>query len=102
MPRKKENKCPVCGSTDIEIIKTWQLVSPFPDRRGRITITVMGVMKCRNCGHQWRGVVSKLKVGGSSVAIGDKELKEEKEERRVKEIVLDLDEIDEEDEDLEI
>ncbi|OYT37665.1 MAG: chromatin protein Cren7 [Desulfurococcales archaeon ex4484_58] len=99
MPRRKRGKeCPVCGSTDIEVVKSWQLVSPLPDRYGRITITVMGVMKCRNCGHQWKGVVSKLKVGGSSVEIEGRELKEEKEERRVKEIVLDLEDLEEDEE----
>ncbi len=92
MSKKQSLKCPKCGSTDVEIIKNWQLTSPLPDRYGRITITVMGVVKCRNCGYQWRGVISKIKVGGSGVAIGDKEI-EEKEERRVKEIVLDLEEI---------
>ncbi len=90
---KKMNKCPRCGSTNIDVVRTWQLTSPFPDRYGRITITVMGILKCRECNYQWRGVVSKLKVGGSGVEIGEKKLGEEKEERRVKEIVLDLNEI---------
>ncbi len=107
MPRKKETKkklvCPKCGSTDIEVLKTWQLVSPFPDRKGRITITVMGVVQCRRCGYKWRTVISKIKVGGSEVELegagGKKKLVEEEEEpRRVKEIVLDLEDILEEEE----
>ncbi len=106
MPRRKKEKklvCPKCGSTDIDVVKTWQLVSPFPDRKGRITITVMGVVRCRKCGHQWRAVISKLKVGGSEVEIeggkGSKKLEEEEEEpRRVKEIVLDLEDLDLEEE----
>lgn len=95
MARKKKGKnCPRCGSVEVDVVKTWQLYSPFPDRRGRITITVMGVMKCNSCGYQWRGVVSKLKVGGGSVEIGEREIGEE--ERRVKEIVLDLEDLEEE------
>ncbi|MET1159970.1 MAG: chromatin protein Cren7 [Thermoprotei archaeon] len=83
--------CPKCGSKNIDVLRTWQLVSPFPDKYGRITVTVMGVMKCKDCGHQWRGVVSKIKVGGE-----EKPREEEKVERRVKEIVLDLEDIEEE------
>lgn len=91
MAKEKTVKCPKCGYSDIEIIKNWQLTSPFPDKYGRITITIMGVMQCGKCGHKWRGVISKIKAGGSSIAINDKEIRGE--ERRVKEIVLDLDEI---------
>ncbi|MEZ0393559.1 MAG: chromatin protein Cren7 [Desulfurococcaceae archaeon] len=86
-----QHRCPRCGSTDVVVEKTWQLVAPIPDSKGNITITVMGVMKCNACGHRWRGVVTKLKVG-SSLAIGDKELGGE-EPRKGTEIVLDIDEI---------
>ncbi|NPA05347.1 MAG: chromatin protein Cren7 [Crenarchaeota archaeon] len=67
MPRRKRNPftCPICG-TRAEPKKTWQLVSPFPDSKGRITVTIMGSFECPKCGHKWRGVVSKLKVGGAS------------------------------------
>lgn len=89
----KRLTCPRCGSTDITIEKTWQLVSPLPDSMGRITITVMGIARCNKCGHRWRATVSKLKVGGASVEIeGGKKL-EEKEERKPKEIILDVEEI---------
>jgi len=91
LSEKATVKCPKCSSSNIEVLRTWQLTSPLPDKYGRVTVTVMGVMKCRSCGHQWRGVVSKIKVGGESVVIGDKEIGGG--ERRVKEIVLDLDEI---------
>lgn len=84
-------KCPKCGSTDIDVVKTWNLVSPLPDRAGRITITVMGVLKCRNCGYSWRATVSKLKVGEGVEVEGKGAVVEEK--RPPKEIVLDLDEI---------
>jgi hypothetical protein len=60
--------CPVCGSR-VEPYKTWQLVSPFPDSKGRITVTVMGSFTCPQCGHKWRAVVTKLKVGGEDVEL---------------------------------
>jgi len=87
--------CPKCGSKNIDVTKTWSLVSPIPDREGRITVTVMGVLKCRDCGYSWRGVVSKLKVSTQVEVKGGK--REEIEERRPpREIVIDLDEITEE------
>ena len=61
--------CPRCGTRVQEPVKTWQLVSPFPDAKGRITITVMGSFECPNCGYRWRAVISKLKVGGDEVEI---------------------------------
>ncbi len=74
MPRRGRGKrdpyvCPRCGTRVEEPVKTWQLVSPFPDSKGRITITVMGSFECPNCGYRWRAVISKLKVGGSDVEI---------------------------------
>lgn len=90
MTSKNAKKCPKCGSLDVEVAKTWNLVSPLPDRAGRITVTVMGVFKCKNCGHSWKGTVSKIKVGGGVEIEGKQEILEE---RPPKEIVLDLDEI---------
>jgi C4-type Zn-finger protein len=97
MPRTSKSKgkklvCPRCGSTDIEIVKTWTLYSPFPDRKGRITVTLMGVVVCKKCGYKWKTVISKIKVGGEENTSEESE----EEPRRGKEIVLDLDEIDEE------
>ncbi len=63
-PIRKPNICPYCGAEAEKPYKTWQLVAPIPDSRGRITITVMGMYECPN-GHKWRAVVSKIKVGGS-------------------------------------
>ncbi len=71
MPRKAKRDpyvCPRCG-TRTEPVKTWQLVSPFPDSKGRITITVMGSFVCPNCGYKWRAVISKIKVGGNEVEV---------------------------------
>jgi len=84
-------KCPKCGYTDTLVIKTWNLVSPIPDRAGRITVTVMGVLKCNTCGYKWRATISKLKVG-EGVEIEGREGKIE-DTRPKREIVLDLDEI---------
>jgi len=93
--KKKEDvkKCPKCGSLNVEVTRTWNLVSPLPDKAGRITITVMGVFKCKDCNYTWKGVVSKLKVGGGVEVEGKGEVLKEEETRPPKEIVLDLDEI---------
>ncbi len=101
MPRRRKTDpyiCPRCG-TRAELVKTWQIVSPFPDSKGRITITIMGSFKCPNCGYRWRAVVSKLKVGGSEVEIesGSKKAKklktEEKDEEREGMVIeIDIDE----------
>jgi len=66
MPKQKKDprQCPRCGTIVKEPVKTWSLTSPLPDAYGRITVTIMGSFVCPNCGYRWRGVVSKLKVGG--------------------------------------
>ncbi len=99
MPKRARDPfiCPRCG-TRVEPSKTWQLVSPFPDSKGRITITVMGSFVCPECGYRWRGVVSKLKVGGEEVELetgsGSRaklgtQKKEEKREGAIFEIEID-------------
>ena len=100
MPKKRDPYvCPKCGTRVDQPSKTWQLVSPMPDARGRITITVMASFVCPNCGYKWRAAISKIKVGGDEVEIGGKKLKAppKKEERREEgEVIeIDLDEIDE-------
>jgi len=97
MPRK--HVCPQCGSEAKEPYKVWQIVAPIPDSKGRVTITIMGMFQCPNCGHKWRGVVSKIKTGGRSVEIEGKvvgEEEEEKEERRGEIIEIDIESLDEE------
>lgn len=84
-------KCPMCGSTRVEVTKTWNLVSPLPDRLGRITVTVMGVIRCSACGYSWRATISKLKIGEGVEMEGKREIA--KDTRPPKEIILDLDEI---------
>jgi ribosomal protein L37AE/L43A len=97
---KKEKKtlvCSKCGSNSVDVVKTWNLISPLPDREGRITVTIMGVLKCKKCGYSWKSVVSKLKVGtGIEVEEGKKKKVIPEEERKPKEIIIDLDEIKEE------
>ncbi len=93
--KKKVVRCPRCGAEAGDPVKTWQLVSPIPDKKGRITITIMGIYQCPKCGYKWRAVVSKIKVGGTGVEVGGKEIKEE-EKRPPKIIELDLSDLDKE------
>ena len=97
MPRKKKSKdpyvCPRCGTRVTEPDRTWTLVSPLPDKYGRITITIMGSFTCPNCGYKWRAVLKKLKEGGSKP--GEQQTAP-KEEGEIIEIDLsDLDKLDE-------
>ncbi|MEM0173848.1 MAG: chromatin protein Cren7 [Sulfolobaceae archaeon] len=107
MPKRKSSEdiyvCPSCGNKVKEPVKTWQLISPLPDSQGRITITVMGSFVCNNCGNRWKGVVSKIKAGGSSIEIEGKkgvkkiEGKEEEQEKERGEVIeLDISDLDEE------
>lgn len=72
MPRRsvKQNLCPNCGELAKEPYKTWELVAPFLDSKMCITVTVMGMFECPKCGKKFRGVVSKLKLGGDEVEFG--------------------------------
>ncbi len=79
--RKDPFVCPACGTRVEEPEKTWQLVSPLPDKRGRITITVMGSFVCPSCGYRWRAVINKLKVGS-----GELEVEGAKGSRRIEEV----------------
>lgn len=93
------NQCPRCGAVGVSVTKTWQLVAPLPDSQGRITVTVMASFECDSCGYKWRGVLTKMKVGGESVEIeGAKQERVEAPEapRPSQVIELDLDEIMEE------
>jgi len=92
LPRKRDPfVCPKCGTRVEEPVKTWTLVSPFPDKYGRITVTVMGSFRCPNCGYSWRSVIKKLKTGGDEEAARRGE--EEKPEPGTI-IEIDLDDLD--------
>ena len=81
--------CPRCGTRVEEPVKTWTLVSPFPDKKGRITVTVMGSFRCPKCGYTWRAVIKKIKPEAAAPAA------EGKEEKREGEIIeIDLDQLD--------
>lgn len=68
--RIKQIKCSKCGATwkpnEINPIKTWHLIAPFPDKNGKITVTVMAVWRCPKCGASVRGVYSKIKIGADA------------------------------------
>jgi predicted RNA-binding Zn-ribbon protein involved in translation (DUF1610 family) len=81
--------CPRCGARANEPEKTWHLVSPIPDKYGRITITIMASFRCPSCGHTWRAPIQKMKVGGEEP--GEKKA-EEKREGQI--IEIDLSELD--------
>lgn len=106
MPKKESqktsNRCPRCGTVVSSPTKTWQLIAPIPDSAGRVTITIMGIYECPNCGYKWRAVISKMKVGSENVEIeGAKKtitLASSKSERSENVIELDLDEISKEEE----
>lgn len=63
--RKKQISCKKCGSiinpTENPPIKTWQLISPMPDKDGRVTLTIMGSFKCQDCGSAVRASLKKIK-----------------------------------------
>jgi len=88
--------CPSCGRV-CEPAKTWSLVSPLPDAEGRVTVTVMGLFTCPSCGTKWRGVVSKLKVGGAGVEVsgrGGRKLETQQAQERQGEVIeIELEEI---------
>ncbi len=89
MPRKDPFVCPRCGTRVDEPVKTWTLVSPMPDKYGRITVTVMGSFTCPNCGKTWRATLKKIKTGGDEPGY------EEPGEREPGQIIeIDLSELD--------
>ncbi|MEM1873766.1 MAG: chromatin protein Cren7 [Acidilobaceae archaeon] len=68
MPKGRKappSECPRCGARSPGPLRTWTLVSPIPDKEGRVTVTVMGAFLCPECGNTWNAVIQKLKAGGS-------------------------------------
>lgn len=66
MPRKTKIKCKKCGSifnssNKINIIRTWHMISPIPDKNGNLTITIMASWTCPNCGSKNTGKISTIK-----------------------------------------
>ena len=76
--RKKKITCKKCG-TDINPIetpplKTWQLVSPMPDKEGRVTLTIMGSFRCPECNASVRTSIKKIKGDEMGAGTSKKEL----------------------------
>ncbi|MHA1590789.1 MAG: HTH domain-containing protein [Candidatus Njordarchaeales archaeon] len=67
---RRRIKCKNCGyewmPNEVQPLKTWHLISPMPDKQGRITVTVMAVWECPKCGSRVRGVMAKTKIGEES------------------------------------
>ena len=100
MGRKKKKKivCRYCKATfetidDLHIEKTWHVVSPMPDKKGNITINVMAVWICPNCGRKNRGKLISIKSGEELRGKNYTELLIEKIQQRKK---ISLDELSEE------
>ena len=76
--RKKKIACKKCG-TEINPIetpplKTWQLVSPMPDKEGRVTLTIMGSFRCPECNASVRTSIKKIKGDEMGSGTSKKEL----------------------------
>jgi transcription elongation factor Elf1 len=80
--------CPQCGARASSPIRTWTLVSPIPDKHGRVTITVMGAFICESCGKTWSSPIEKIKSGEERL-----EARGEGERREPEVIVIDLEEL---------
>ncbi|MFW9916800.1 MAG: hypothetical protein ACFFGZ_14440 [Candidatus Thorarchaeota archaeon] len=64
--RKKKVSCKKCGFGETvsdfgEPNKTWNLVSPMPDKDGNVTLTVMGSFRCPKCGKGLTTAIQKIK-----------------------------------------
>jgi predicted RNA-binding Zn-ribbon protein involved in translation (DUF1610 family) len=81
--------CPECGARASSPIRTWTLVSPIPDRYGRVTITVMGAFVCDTCGKTWSSPIERIKSGEERIE--ESRGRVETEEPEV--IVIDLEEL---------
>ena len=63
--RKKKISCKKCGHVinpiDTPPEKTWQLISPMPDKEGRVTLTIMGSFHCPMCNASVRASLKKIR-----------------------------------------
>ena len=74
--KKKVISCKNCGQvinpTETPPSTTWNLISPLPDKQGRVTLTVMGSFTCPRCGKNVKAAMKKIKsdaeLGGKSKA----------------------------------
>ncbi|MFX1511022.1 MAG: hypothetical protein ACFFCQ_00335 [Promethearchaeota archaeon] len=65
MAKKKKISCKKCGTVvnpnENPPQKTWNIISPMPDKEGRVTVTIMGSFRCSNCGASIRAAIQKIK-----------------------------------------
>ncbi len=63
--RKKKISCKKCGHiinpVETPPEKTWQLISPMPDKEGRVTLTIMGSFHCPMCNASVRASLKKIR-----------------------------------------
>ena len=63
--RKKKISCKKCGHVlnpvETPPEKTWQLISPMPDKDGRVTLTIMGSFHCPICNASIRASLKKIR-----------------------------------------
>lgn len=64
--RKKKVSCKKCGFGETvsdfgDPGKTWNLVSPMPDKNGNVTLTVMGSFRCPKCDKSLITSIKKIK-----------------------------------------
>jgi hypothetical protein len=64
--RKKKVSCKNCGFGESvadfgQPSKTWNLVSPMPDKDGNVTLTVMGSFRCPKCDKSLTTSIQKIK-----------------------------------------
>jgi len=63
--RKKKISCKKCGyiinPIETPPEKTWQLISPMPDKEGRVTLTIMGSFHCPMCNASVRASLKKIR-----------------------------------------
>ncbi len=76
--RKKKISCKKCGReinpTETPPLKTWQLVSPMPDKEGRVTLTIMGSFRCPDCNASVRAALKKVRGDEMGSGTSKKEL----------------------------
>ena len=46
-----------------------ELVAPFPDKKTRIAVTMLGMYECPKCGKKFRTVVTKTKLGAEGIEL---------------------------------
>lgn len=76
--KRKKISCKKCGReinpTETPPLKTWQLISPLPDKEGRVTLTIMGSFRCPDCNASVRAAMKKIKGDDMGSGKSKKEL----------------------------